>query len=58
MQAKKRQTNMTEPLQEITLNGRRIQFKVRHNPGTPQHLQNVAENYLRTKPNEPNEIII
>ena len=47
-----------EPMQEITLNGRRIQFKVKHVPGTPQHLQSIAENYLKTKINEPNEIII
>jgi hypothetical protein len=48
---------MTE-LQEITLNGRRIRFAKYMNPGTPQHLQSIAENYLKTKLNEPMEIII
>jgi len=49
---------MNESIQEITLNGRRIQFLVKHNPGTPQHLQSIAENYLKTKLNEPMDIII
>lgn len=46
-----------EPMQEITIDGRRIQFKTYMNPGTPQHLRMVAENYLSTKKVEGDIII-
>lgn len=45
-------TNMNdrnEPMQEIIYNGVTIKFSKFQNPGTPQHLRMVAENYLSTK---------
>ena len=46
-----------KPMQEITLDGKRIQFKTYMNPGTPQHLRMVAENELRTNKTEGDIII-
>lgn len=37
-----------QPMQSITYNGVTIKFSKFQNPGTPQHLRMVAENYFST----------
>lgn len=37
---------MNEEPQELEI---KVIFKVKHSPGTPEHLEQIVENYLRPK---------